>query len=956
MANIVKGKKQLCSTSLMDWNPERVNNIWFYERYQDFVKLFSAKLPEISFEQFFAQPVLNDETKNIEWFYIPTESSPISLKEKPSEAASLEKKRIIDRIQQVANTCSENDKKYFDILLLTLLSDKSDELTFVHDDIITFGIWGMSVKKGKVISEVIIDDIADHRVHPITYNVRGKGSLAFTKLHRQHGHILGGDQDVPSALPQEGYCFSQWEPESPFGVKVIKALEFTAVFSKDPNYVPPVSKESKVPPVPPVLPPEPPSTQKFKVIFSAGEHGTLVGDEVMEVEKGHLLPTNLVPSVKEKKGYQFAKWDSPLNIPIENNMTINAVYKKKCRVWDWILNLDWKKLLKMLLFLLLLLFLIGLIVFLFRSCSPKPTPPVPPFPISDTDSTFVFRILPDPIDTTHAPLPIDPNRPVPVDPGDTTTDPISGRKIVADRLNILIDSETLSVEEVAEDFKNLFPQEGYEVIYADRFTKHLQVKVPSSERERLCNTMEQEFIQKFADRYHPGNLFVFDEAQFSTRAYIPNDPGIDYCWYLDAIHAKEAWEFSRGSDSIIIAIVDNGFNLRHEEFRGRVCRAYNVLTHDDDVVEDASSPHGTHVAGTALANADNGKGISGIAPKCRFMPVKVADEYGNLYTTSLVDGILYAAYAGAHVINMSIGTSFGRVPSIPEQQEWARSKFIAEQRLWDKVFEITSKANIVVVLAAGNDNMLTHVDPLHRSSNTLIVSAVNKQHDPLYHKAEFSNFGSQTSISAPGVDIISSVHRNEYQSMNGTSMAAPIVAGAVGLLKSVNPNLTPIQIRDILQTTGEPTQGNIAKLLQLDKALQKAGAIAIDTMPPSLHSGDIELTLRWEGYNDLDLACQEPSGFLISYINRESETLGKLEVDMNAGGLKSATPVEHIYWPDDKAPHGKYVVRVDFYSNAANTPLKTPYLLTIIKYKQDTTYYVGELSNAKEKHYVSFNL
>ena len=71
MAIVVKGKKCLCKTSLSDWNPERVNGVWFYNRYQEFVKLFSAKIPEVDFEKCFAQPVLNEETMSIEWFCLP---------------------------------------------------------------------------------------------------------------------------------------------------------------------------------------------------------------------------------------------------------------------------------------------------------------------------------------------------------------------------------------------------------------------------------------------------------------------------------------------------------------------------------------------------------------------------------------------------------------------------------------------------------------------------------------------------------------------------------------------------------------------------------------------------------------------------------------------------------------------------------------------------------------------
>ena len=94
MAIVVKGKKCLCKTSLSDWNPERVNGVWFYNRYQELVKIFSVNIPEVDFEKCFAQPVLNEETMSIEWFCLPM-NEPCTLNEVPDESAEKEKKRII---------------------------------------------------------------------------------------------------------------------------------------------------------------------------------------------------------------------------------------------------------------------------------------------------------------------------------------------------------------------------------------------------------------------------------------------------------------------------------------------------------------------------------------------------------------------------------------------------------------------------------------------------------------------------------------------------------------------------------------------------------------------------------------------------------------------------------------------------------------------------------------------
>ncbi|GHU77710.1 hypothetical protein FACS189414_5030 [Bacteroidia bacterium] len=133
---------------------------------------------------------------------------------------------------------------------------------------------------------------------------------------------------------------------------------------------------------------------------------------------------------------------------------------------------------------------------------------------------------------------------------------------------------------------------------------------------------------------------MFDEALFEG-AYTPNDPAFSdqsKAWYLNAIKAPQAWEFTRGSEKITVAIVDNGFNLKHPELSSKVVMPYNVWKHSDDIFPQQVD-HGTHVAGTALAVADNGKGICGIAPNCKFMPIQVADARGLMTTTSVLDGI-----------------------------------------------------------------------------------------------------------------------------------------------------------------------------------------------------------------------------------------------------------------------------------------------------------------------------
>ena len=336
MAIVVKGKIRLCQTSLADWNPERVNGVLFYERYLEYLRLFSSKIPQVNFEKSFAQPVFNDENSCIDWFCAPMEDSPISLAENPDPHAEAEKSRIISSIKNAAKSLSDNDRKYIDSILKTLESDKVDTITYYSNGQIVFGIWGMTMKKGKVINDVIIDNIKDHRVHHVKYKVHGKGTLTFTEIVRKHGHILGGDSDIPSFTPAIGYLIKGWLPDSPSGVKVDKALEFTIVFEKDPNYI--VNPEIEEPPIidtpddeDPPSPEEPkqdPDPNYYTVKFISDERGVIHGQSEYRKKEGDRVFQAEVPHVEPKDGYRFVGWSmNPIDYVVNSDTTFEAQFE-----------------------------------------------------------------------------------------------------------------------------------------------------------------------------------------------------------------------------------------------------------------------------------------------------------------------------------------------------------------------------------------------------------------------------------------------------------------------------------------------------------------------------------------------------------------------------------------------------------------------------------------------------
>lgn len=474
---------------------------------------------------------------------------------------------------------------------------------------------------------------------------------------------------------------------------------------------------------------------------------------------------------------------------------------------------------------------------------PPPTPPIPQRPwwrrwwwllllILLLLVLFLFFRTCHPFST--ALLPAQPGRLIPIDTTKIISDPDSVKFIVSDRINVALTGANRDIPAFAQKFKELYPGNNYQIIYFDTLTARLQIQLPANERERIKAELPGRM---------PGfELLIWDEDIFD-HSNIPTDPGFrvpEEFWYHQKIKAISAWDLTRGNPDLVVAILDDGFDLDHEEFKGKIFKPWNVADHSAQVNTGQKAFHGTHVAGLALALADNGAGVAGIAPACKFMPVQVGDQDDLMSTTAIIDGVLYAMGHGAQVINMSLGKKIpARVKQLPagQQRQLINSLFKDEEKFWTELFQKAYKQNIVTVLAAGNQDLMIGIDPMERNPYTIKVSAVN----PNDQKADFSNYGDLSTISAPGVSIYSSLPGNKFGFLDGTSMAAPIVTGGIALIKSVNPGITFDQVVNLLQSTGLPVNSPgkpIGKIIQLDRALGMAGKPGNN--PPTAGCGDVQ--------------------------------------------------------------------------------------------------------------------
>ena len=395
-----------------------------------------------------------------------------------------------------------------------------------------------------------------------------------------------------------------------------------------------------------------------------------------------------------------------------------------------------------------------------------------------------------------------------IDTSKIINDTLNKRRIVSNLVNIAIKNSTNSIAKFANELKEKYPSEEYKIVYIDSVVNRLQVQLPEKERVQFKTDVKAKLNQY--------KLLVWDETLFDYVKTF-NDPKLkdnSTNWYLKAININKAWQQTTGDKQIVIAVIDNGFDLNHPELKGKAVKPYNVIDKSADVSPSIEN-HGTHVASTIVARGDNNQGLVGICPDCSFMPIKVEDQNGMMTNTYIIDAILYAIKNKADVINLSLGMQIPMGLNIPLQQQknYINSSAKDEEEFWDDLFKYASEKNVSCVLAAGNSNIMTGFDPFQRAKSTIKVGAVNQNGI----KAGFSNFGFLTTIYAPGTNIYGAKPGNSYQILEGTSMAAPIVSGFIGLIKSKNKNSTNLEILKILNAN-TITKNNI-KILNTNNTL-----------------------------------------------------------------------------------------------------------------------------------------
>ena len=274
------------------------------------------------------------------------------------------------------------------------------------------------------------------------------------------------------------------------------------------------------------------------------------------------------------------------------------------------------------------------------------------------------------------------------------------------------------------------------------------------------------------------------------------------------IDADGAWQMvavATEKQSVIVAIIDVGVDINHEDLAAKVVTPYDAMDRDNDQQPNGPDSHGTACAGIAAAISNNALGIAGVdGGTAKILPVRIATGgSGNTWITSdaiIEDGLRTAVDRGAHVLSNSWG---GGLPS----------------NLINSGIRYALDGGRIVVFATGNSFSSTVGYPasLSQSSAVIAVGATNQWDElksPNSQDGETwwgSNYGDAVSVVAPGVQIHTTDNSGNdgydstdyFAAFNGTSSATPHVAGIAALMLSVNPELTPVEVRSILQATAE---------------------------------------------------------------------------------------------------------------------------------------------------------
>jgi PKD repeat protein len=380
-------------------------------------------------------------------------------------------------------------------------------------------------------------------------------------------------------------------------------------------------------------------------------------------------------------------------------------------------------------------------------------------------------------------------------------------------------------------------------------------------------------------------IYTIEQAQFISA--FPNDPYFSQQWGLTKISAPNAWTLITNSNEVSVAVLDTGIDYTHPDLASHVDmnNGWNVINDNSDFMDHIG--HGTHCSGIIGAVINNNMGIAGIIPHVKIVPIKWVNDQGIGNTFDEIKAIGRINQKNISIASISVG---GLVYNQMEK-------------------DAIDSSTALFICCAGNlarNNDQYPVYPASYTSENIISVAASDQNDNL---CSFSDYGrNSVDVAAPGQNIWSTVPGNHYEAWDGTSMATPIVSGLAGLIKSVRPGYSNVQIKNAILNGVDKKSALNGKMVTGGRVNATKTILALPKPPvvnftANITTGNVPLTIAF-----YDRSSGPPNSWLWNFGDRNSSglqnpvhtyyTAGNYSVSLissNADGSGSKTQNNYIH-------------------------------------------------------------
>ncbi|AGB15231.1 subtilisin-like serine protease [Halovivax ruber XH-70] len=441
-------------------------------------------------------------------------------------------------------------------------------------------------------------------------------------------------------------------------------------------------------------------------------------------------------------------------------------------------------------------------------------------------------------------------------------------------------SDTVGIASARTTVESAIPAEA-SVVHENDALGYMAVKVPEdgpSTQDSVIERLERQ----------PG--IEYAEPNYTVEAFLePNDPQFGSQYAPQQVRADQAWDTTMGSMDVTIAVVDQGVDYTHPDLADRFQgdEGYDFVDNDDDPAPVVNSEnHGTHVGGCAAATTDNNEGTAGIS-NCRLISGRALGSGGSGSMADIADAIQWAADQGADIVNLSLGgggaSDTGR-----------------------NAIDYAYNNGTLPIAAAGND----YGSPVSYPAaydNCVAVSAVD-QNEQI---ANFSNYGPNVNVAAPGVDVLAPVPGGGYEGLSGTSMACPVASGVAALGKSAHPDDSVQDLWDRLEST--------AVDIGLPTDQQGSGRVDAANIVEGGGGGDPGSPTASFGFSPSDPEVDETVAFDASGSTPpDGGSITSYEWDLGDGATKNGETIDHRFGAE-----GDYSVQLTVTAGNGETDTST---------------------------------